>query len=89
VKATPATRSEIIQIVDIFRASIVDASPDSMVIEVTGDEDKVNSLFKLLRAFGIKEMNRTGRVAMTRGGVGAPAAGKEPSKRGTGRGGKS
>ena len=89
VKATPETRSEIIQIVDIFRASIVDASPDSMVIEVTGDEDKVNSLFKLLRAFGIKEMNRTGRVAMTRGGAGAPAAGKEPSKRGTGRGGKS
>jgi acetolactate synthase-1/3 small subunit len=88
VKATPATRSEIIQIVDIFRANIVDASPDSLVIEVTGDEDKVNSLFKLLRPFGIKELHRTGRVAMTRG-AGAMAARKEPAKRRTSRGGKS
>jgi acetolactate synthase-1/3 small subunit len=88
VKATPATRSEIIQIVDIFRANIVDASPDSLVIEVTGDEDKVNSLFKLLRPFGIKELHRTGRVAMTRG-AGAMAAKKEPAKRRTSRGGKS
>lgn len=89
VKATPATRSEIIQIVDIFRASIVDASPDSMVIEVTGDEDKVNSLLKMLRPFGIKELHRTGRVAMTRGSGGALAGGKEPSRRQAGRGGKS
>jgi acetolactate synthase-1/3 small subunit len=89
VKATPATRSEIIQIVDVFRASIVDVSPDSMVIEVTGDEGKINSLFKLLRGFGIKEMNRTGLVAMTRGSAGALAAGKESSKRLTGRVGKS
>jgi len=89
VKATPAVRSEIIQIVDIFRASIVDASPDSMVIEVTGDEDKVNSLLKMLRPFGIKELHRTGRVAMTRGSGGALAGGKEPSRRQAGRGGKS
>jgi acetolactate synthase-1/3 small subunit len=88
VKATPATRSEVIQIVDIFRANIVDASPDSLVIEVTGDEDKVNSLLKMLRPFGIKELHRTGRVAMTRGGPGVTAA-KEPSKRRTGSGGKS
>jgi acetolactate synthase-1/3 small subunit len=89
VKATPATRSEVIQIVDIFRANIVDASPDSLVIEVTGDEDKVNSLLKMLRPFGIKELHRTGRVAMTRGGAGVTAAAKEPSKRRTGSGGKS
>ena len=81
VKATPATRSEIIQIVDVFRASIVDVSPDSMVIEVTGDADKINSLFKLLRGFGIKEMNRTGLVAMTRGGAGVLPVEKEASKR--------
>ena len=68
VRATSATRSEIIQIVDIFRANIVDVASDSVTIEVTGDEDKVNSLLNLLRGFGIKEITRTGRIAMTRGG---------------------
>jgi len=69
VKATATTRSEIIQIVDIFRANIVDVASDSVTVEVTGDENKINSLFELLRGFGIKEMARTGRVALTRGGV--------------------
>lgn len=68
VNATAATRSEIIQIVDIFRANIVDVASDSLTVEVTGDEDKVESLFELLRSFGIKEVTRTGRVALTRGG---------------------
>ncbi len=67
VKATPQTRSEIIQIVDIFRANIVDVAPGSVVVEVTGDEDKIDSLFSLLEGFGIKEMARTGRIAMGRG----------------------
>ena len=67
VKTTPATRSEIIQIVDIFRANIVDVAPDSLIVEVTGDEDKISSLLNLLHSFGIKEMARTGRLAMTRG----------------------
>ena len=83
VKATSANRSEIIEIVDIFRASIVDVAADSVTIEVTGDEDKIDSLFKLLRSFGIKEMNRTGRIAMTRGGVlpGEERLSKSPAKR--------
>jgi len=67
VKATSSTRSEIIQIVDIFRANIVDVAPDSVTIEVTGDEEKITSLFDLLRGFGIKEVSRTGRIATTRG----------------------
>ena len=67
VNATSSTRSEIIQIVDIFRANIVDAAPNSVTIEVTGDEEKITSLLDLLRGFGIKEISRTGRVAMTRG----------------------
>jgi len=67
VKATSSTRSEIIEIVDIFRANIVDVAADSVTIEVTGDEEKINSLFNLLRGFGIKELARTGRIAMTRG----------------------
>ncbi len=69
VAATPSSRSEIIQIVDIFRANIVDVAAGSVTVEVTGDEDKVNSLFELLRGFGIKEIVRTGRIALTRGGA--------------------
>lgn len=71
VKATLATRSEIMQIVDIFRANIVDVASDSVTIEVTGDEEKINSLFKLLRSFGVREVARTGCIAMTRGSQGA------------------
>jgi acetolactate synthase-1/3 small subunit len=67
VKATPANRSEIMQIVDIFRAKIVDVSSASITVEATGDEVKIDSLYSLLKGFGIKEITRTGRVAMTRG----------------------
>lgn len=67
VKATSTTRSEIMQIVDIFRANIVDVSTESLIIEVTGDEEKLDSLLNLLRTFEIKEVVRTGRIAMTRG----------------------
>jgi len=67
VKASSATRSEIIEIADIFRANIVDVASDSLTIEITGDEDKIDSMLKLLRGFGIKEIARTGRVAMIRG----------------------
>ena len=67
VKTDPATRSEIIQIVQLFRANIVDVGAESMVIEITGEEDKINALNDLLAPFGILEMLRTGRVAMVRG----------------------
>ena len=70
VRATSSTRSEIIEITDIFRANIVDVASDSLTIEITGDEDKVDSLLNLLRGFGIREINRTGRIAMTRGSSG-------------------
>ena len=80
VKATSATRSEIMQIVDIFRANIVDVASDSVTIEVTGDEEKINSLFNLLRNFGIREIARTGRIAMTRGSRGALRVEEKPSK---------
>ena len=66
--ATNATnRSEIVQFADIYRANIVDVASDSLVIEVTGDEDKIESLFNLLKPFGVREFMRTGRVAMVRG----------------------
>jgi acetolactate synthase-1/3 small subunit len=77
VKATPATRSEIIQIVDIFRANIVDVAADSVVVEVSGDEDKLQSLLRLLTGFGINEVARTGRIAMTRGLSGPISVGEE------------
>jgi acetolactate synthase I/III small subunit len=64
---TADNRSEIMQIVDIFRANIVDVSPDSVTVEVTGDNSKVESLYRLLKGFGIKEIARTGAIAMTRG----------------------
>ena len=80
VKTTSATRSEIIQIVDIFRANIVDVASDSVTIEVTGDQDKIDSLYSLLRGFGIREIARTGRIAMTRGALGSLPVEELPSK---------
>ena len=80
VKATSLTRSEIIQIVDIFRANIVDVASDSVTIEVTGDEDKISSLLNLLRGFGIREIARTGCIAMTRGSSGPIATEKRSSQ---------
>lgn len=80
VKASSATRSEIMQIVDIFRANIVDVAADSVTVEVTGDEEKIDSLFNLLRGFGVKELARTGRIAMTRGGSSPLQVEKEPAR---------
>jgi len=69
VKAPTGSRSEIIQMVDIFKADIVDVSQDTLTIEITGVESKIESLLDLLRPFGIREICRTGRIAMTRGGL--------------------
>ncbi|MCL0036519.1 acetolactate synthase small subunit [Dehalococcoidia bacterium] len=86
VESSPSTRSEIMQITDIFRASILDVAPDSIVIEVTGDDDKVSSLVELLRGFGIIELARTGRIAMVRGTIGPlRKQGQGQSKRRSGR----
>ena len=67
VETTPITRGEIIQIVNLFRANIIDVASESMIIEITGEEDKVNALHNLLAPFGIIEMLRSGLVAMVRG----------------------
>lgn len=85
VRATSATRAEIIQIVDVFRANIVDVSAESVTIEATGDEDKIDSLYSLLRGFGIREIARTGRIAMTRGTSGLLPKEGVPSGAGTPR----
>ena len=67
VKANRADRSEIMQIVDIFRAKIIDVSSDSVIVEMTGDEEKITALMVMLQPFGIREMSRTGIIAMGRG----------------------
>ena len=67
VSTTPMTRGEIIQIVNLFRANIIDVGGDSMIIEITGEGDKIDALYDLLSPFGITEMSRSGIVAMERG----------------------
>lgn len=68
VHAPPAARSEIAAVVDIFRAKIVDVGRSTMTIEMTGTADKLDAMKNLLRPYGIKEMARTGKVALARGG---------------------
>jgi len=67
VESNAATRADIVSIVDIFRAKIVDVSPDSMVIEVTGDHGKLNGLLTMLDGFNIVEIVRTGMAGIARG----------------------
>jgi acetolactate synthase-1/3 small subunit len=74
VLASPEKRSEIMQLVDVYRARIVDVTNDSLIIETTGDEDKNDSLVEVLKPFGIIEMVRTGTVAMARGSSAVPKA---------------
>jgi len=66
VNAQPSTRTEILQLVGIFRADIVDVGAEAMIIEATGDADKIDSMITLLKPFGVREVMRTGRVAMPR-----------------------
>jgi acetolactate synthase-1/3 small subunit len=67
VNAGKGKRSEVLEIVDIFRAKIVDFASSSVIVEMTGDEEKILALVNMLKPFGIKEMVRTGIVAMGRG----------------------
>lgn len=66
VEASEESRHRLMQIVRVFRARVIDMSPQSLIIEITGAEKKVNALVEMLRPFGIIEMVRTGQVAMTR-----------------------
>lgn len=67
VGAEPRDRAEIMQIVDIFRAKIIDISDSTFTIEVTGGIEKVDAIENLLKPFGIREVVRTGKIAMARG----------------------
>ena len=67
VSAPAETRHEIIELVNVFRAKIIDVAPNTMTIEATGTADKLRAMEDLFRGYGIKEMARTGKVALSRG----------------------
>lgn len=66
VRATASNRSEVIQVAQIFRARIVDISEDNLIVEVVGDPGKMVAIIQMLNKFGIREIARTGKIAMTR-----------------------
>jgi acetolactate synthase-1/3 small subunit len=66
VNAEPSARAEILRIADIFRAKVIDVTAASYTLEVTGEESKIEAMLELLRAFGIQEVVRTGKVAIAR-----------------------
>lgn len=67
VKAAPERRTEIALLVEMFRARVVDISPDNMMIEISGQENKIEAFIDLMRPYGILELARTGRIALVRG----------------------
>jgi acetolactate synthase-1/3 small subunit len=77
VRATAATRAEIVKIVELYRGRVLDIATDAVVVEATGTEEEIDALVALVGGFGIREMVRTGTVAMTRG---AQAVEVDPSK---------
>ena len=68
VRADNQTRSNVLEVVNLFRAQIVDYAPDALVVEVTGDKGKVDALLRALEPFGIKELSQSGLLAIGRGG---------------------
>jgi len=69
VRADNNVRAEVVQIVDIFRARIVDIGKSSLIIEVTGDSGKIDAMVESLKPFGVMELVRTGLIAMVRGEI--------------------
>lgn len=67
ISATKSTRTEVLQIVEIFRAKVVDVTLDSLIVEMSSDPDKINSFVEIVSSFGIKELVRTGATVMNRG----------------------
>ena len=70
VKATPAQRMEITLLVEMFRARVVDVSQRDLMVEISGQERKIEAFIDLMRPYGIVELARTGRIALVRGGAG-------------------
>ncbi len=83
VRANHQTRSQIMQIADVFRGQVVDVSKDSLMVEITGDEAKVGALLEVLADYGVLEVARTGAAALSRGSAVLRAAEPEPVAAGT------
>ncbi|MEM8956156.1 MAG: acetolactate synthase small subunit [Verrucomicrobiota bacterium] len=66
VNITKSTRSEVIELCDIFRAKIIDVNPDQLTVEITGTEGKLGKFVQLMENFGIKDLTRTGKIALPR-----------------------
>jgi acetolactate synthase-1/3 small subunit len=81
VAATHEARSHVLELASVFRARVVDVAPDSLTIEITGGEDKIDGLLEVLRPYGVLEMVRTGIVAMRRGKGSAPVSSPDNSDR--------
>jgi acetolactate synthase-1/3 small subunit len=83
VAVGPDKRPEVLQMVDVFRGRAVDVSPESLVIEISGTQDKIDGLVQVLKPYGIVEMVQTGTISMTRGSAkrdfGAPLLSSRPS----------
>ena len=88
VAVSPSNRTEIIQLVDVFRARIVDVANDSLIIEITGDEEKIDGFVEVLRPYGIIEMVRTGIVSMLRGATAVATGEPQPVYAGVNGNGK-
>jgi acetolactate synthase I/III small subunit len=91
VQAREESRHRLMEIIRVFRARVVDLAPESLIIESTGAEERIEALVEMLRPFGILEMARTGRLAMTRGAersareVLAPEAARGPRQKNSAR----
>jgi acetolactate synthase-1/3 small subunit len=74
VNVGPDRRAEVLQLCEVFRARAVDVGPETLIVEITGSQEKIEGLVAILSPFGIAEMVQTGRVAMTRGPIGEAAS---------------
>jgi len=80
VNAPPEKRTEILQLCQVFRARALDVGPDTLVVEITGTQDKIMGLLTILEPFGVLEMVQSGTVAMTRGNVSSAARSIQPDR---------
>nr|WP_187373784.1 acetolactate synthase small subunit [Paenibacillus senegalensis] len=69
INAKPERRPEVLGIVETFRAAVVDIGPDTLIVQVVGDSDKIDAMVELLKPYGIRKLTRTGATAMIRGSI--------------------
>ncbi|MBE7520091.1 MAG: acetolactate synthase small subunit [Thermoflexaceae bacterium] len=80
VRCNNVNRHELLDIANVFRADVVDLATNSIILQVVGDEDKINGLVKMCEPYGIRELSRTGRIAMVRGTKTTTVHEPEPEK---------